>query len=648
MRLREAGARLDAVQKSRPFKIVASLVVVGLAVAFFASYLVARQAPGSEIARMIAEIEAAGEAPASEGEDAGTPAADRTIVDTGLRAAQRVLQGGSVVQGVAIGTAAVSALAIAVIWLGLGLTYLGLSVVAVGVAFGVGRLAGLEGLARLGVGVTVLGASFTVLIRLAGLLLSGPGPTLAVARNVLAEAVRAKVSLVFVVVLLVLLAALPQWLDPQQPLRYRVQSFLQYSSGGAFWIVAMLTLFFSASTVTLEQRDRVIWQTVTKPVASWQYILGKWLGVVTLAAVLMAVCATTIFLFTEYLRSQPAAGEDSAYVASDGAAISDDRLVLETQILAARVPILAANPFEKSDPEFIEAVEKYIEDQKLREPSFGDTPSRRQEVIDDLYKSATDAYRAIEPGRAERFSFRGMGPAKRDGSPLTFRYRVDMGSNRPDQTAKVTFVFNRSGQIVRECGLGNWHTISLTPAAIGEDGTVEVIVYNADLETGFVNPLTISFPRDGLEISYSKGSYRGNFLRVMLVLLLKLAFLSMLTICVSTFVSFPVACLVSIGVFLMAESSGFLKEALENYSTVDREGKMMVLQSVASWIATGVQRIFDIYAGLKPTTRLVDGRLLSFGTMSGGMAVLGVWTVVLYGAAVGIFRKRELATYSGQ
>jgi hypothetical protein len=643
VKLREWLARADAIQKSTPFKVVASIVIVGLAIAFFASYMVARHAPGSEIAGAIAELErAAAEAPQDQ------QGSDRTVVDTGLRAAQRVLQGGSVVQGVAIGTVAVSVLALAIVWLGLGLTYIAMGAFAAGVAFGLGRLGGFEGVARLGLGVTILAACFTVLMRLAGLALSGPGPTLAVARNVLAEAVRIKVSLVFVILLMLLMAILPLMLNPEQPLRYRVQSFLQYATGGSFWVIAMLTLFFSASTVTLEQRDRVIWQTVTKPVAAWQYILGKWMGVVTLATVLMAVCATTTFLFTEYLRSQPAMGEERAYVAQGGGVISDDRLVLETQILAARKAILFNPPFEKYEPDFVQAVEKYIKDQQVREPTFGESPARRQEVIDDLYKTATDAYRAIEPGRAERYMFTGLESAKRSGSPLTFRYRVDMGSNRPDQTAKVTFVFNRSGQIVQETGLGNWHTISLTPAAIADDGTVEVIVYNADLNTGFVNPLTISFPRDGMEISYSKGSYRGNFVRVMLVLLVKLAFLSMLTICVSTFVSFPVACLVSIGVFLMAEGAGFLKEALENYSTVSKDGDVLILQTIATWIATGVQWVFNIYGELKPTGRLVDGRLLSFGTMAGGIMVLLVWTTALYGAAVAIFRKRELATYSGQ
>lgn len=648
MRIRELMGRADRLQKSTIFKVVASIVVVALGIAFFTSYMVARHAPGSEIAEFIAEMERQVSAASAEGENAAEGAAggDETVVDTGLRAAQRVLQRGSVVTGVAVGTLAAVGLALAIIWLELGLTYLALGVVTAAIAIPLGRFGGLEGLSRLAIGLTILAAAFTALMRLARIALSGPGPVFAVARNVLAEAVRIKVSLVFIVLLMFLLASLPMLLNPEQPLRYRVQAFLQYATGGTFWVVALLTLFFSASTVTLEQRDRVIWQTVTKPVAAWQYLLGKWLGVVTLAAVLLAVCATTIFLFTEYLRSQPALGEDRAYVASGDAVISDDRLVLETQILAARVAVPPRATLSKSDPEFVAAVERYIERERVRDPNFGDNPERRRDVLEDLYKSAVAAYRSIEPGDWERFWFDGLGRARRGGEALTLRYRVDMGSNRPDQTARLTF-FVDGTSLVRESGLGTWHTISLTSAAIDENGTVELIVINGDPSAGIMNPRTISFPNDGLEMSYSVGSYRGNFARVMVVLLVKLAFLSMLTICVSTFVSFPVACLVSIGTFLMAEGAGFLKDALENYSNTDREGNVLILQTIATWIATGVQRIFSIYADLKPTARLVDGRLLSFGQMSAGIGVLAAWTGILYLIAVAIFRRRELATYSG-
>ncbi len=646
MRIRELFRRADALQKSRLFKIIASLVVIGLAIAFLVTFVVARNSPGSDIAGLIAESERqlADAAVQTPGEARG----DATVADTGLRAVERVLRGGSVLTGVAVGVASAAGIALVVIWLGLGLTYLALGAVAVLVAWPLQRYLGMPGLAQLTLGLTALAASFTALMQGARILLSGPGPVCAIARNVLAEAVRMKVSLVFIVLLLVLLASLPLLLSPDQPLRYRVQAFLQYATGGAFWVVAFLTLFFSASTVTGEQRDKVIWQTVTKPVASWQYLLGKWLGVVTLGAVLMAVCGTTIFLFTEYLRSQPARGEDQAYVASDGAAISEDRLVLETQVLAARLAIGPTMPVQKSDPDFQKAVQGYIDNERVRDESFATDPARRAEVENDLYKSVLDAYRAIEPGKWETFNFIGLQRARAMGAALTLRYRVDMGSNRPDQTARLTFVVNQAGQIVRESGLGTWHTVSLTSNAITPDGKLELIVLNADGETGTMNPYTISFPRDGLEISYSVGSYRANFVRVMLVLLVKIAFLSMLTICASTFVSFPVACLVSMGMFFMAESAGYLKDALESYSTTTTKGQTLYLQTVATWIATGVQRVFAIYADLKPTTKLVDGRLLSFSSMSAGVAVLLGWTLVLYGAAVVIFRRRELATYSGQ
>lgn len=646
MSIRDFLRRADTLQKSRVFKAVASLCVVGVAVALFVTYMIARNAPGSEIAEQIAMLEQ--RASEQRGADPDGPRGDASVVDTGLRAVERVLRGGSVVTGVAVGAASATGLAIVIIWLGLGLTYLGLGAAAVLIAWPLQRYLGMPDLAQLTIGLTVLAASFTALMQGARIVLSGPGPVLAIARNVLAEAVRMKVSLIFIVLLLLLLATLPLLLNENQPLRYRVQAFLQYATGGAFWVVALLTLFFSASTVTGEQRDKVIWQTVTKPVAAWQYILGKWLGVVTLGVVLMSVCGTTIFLFTEYLRSQPARGEDAPYVASGGDVISEDRLVLETQVLAARIAIGPTMPVSKSDPDFQRAVQTYIDNERVREPDFAKDPERRDQVESDLYKSLLDAYRAIEPGRWETYRFEGLDRARSRGAALTLRYRVDMGSNRPDQTARITFVVNQTGQIVRESGLGTWHTVSLTSNAITPDGTLELIVLNADGETGYMNPNTISFPRDGLEISYSVGSYRSNFVRVMLVLMVKIAFLSMLTICASTFVSFPVACIVAMGTFFMAEGAGYLKEALDSYGTTDVKGNTLYLQTVATWIATGVQRVFAIYADLKPTTRLVDGRLLSFTSMIGGVFVLGVWTLALYGISVLIFRRRELATYSGQ
>jgi hypothetical protein len=125
----------------------------------------------------------------------------------------------------------------------------------------------LRGTARLLGGAVALTAAFTVLMAAMRVLLSAPGAMFAVAKNVLAEATRLKITLVFIVLLIFMLAALPGLMDPASPLRYRVQSFLQWGTGGAFWIIAILTLVFSVSTVAFEQRDKIIcWASGS---ASW-------------------------------------------------------------------------------------------------------------------------------------------------------------------------------------------------------------------------------------------------------------------------------------------------------------------------------------------------------------------------------------------
>ena len=50
---------------------------------------------------------------------------------------------------------------------------------------------------------------------------------------------------------------------------------------------------------------------------------------------------------------------------------------------------------------------------------------------------------------------------------------------------------------------------------------------------------------------------------------------------------------------------------------------------------------------LQPVKRLVDGRLLPWSSVSVGIGVLLAATGVLYAIAIAIFKRRELAIYSG-
>ena len=105
--------------------------------------------------------------------------------------------------------------------------------------------------------------------------------------------------------------------------------------------------------------------------------------------------------------------------------------------------------------------------------------------------------------------------------------------------------------------------------------------------------------------------------------------------------------LVAVGVFLTAESASFLTTAVDRFGTTDQLGNPEPWRIPIFYIGSAVAWVFRIYAELKPVTRLVDGELLTFGHVLRGVAVLSSWIVVLYGAAVLKFRRRELAVYSG-
>ena len=64
-------------------------------------------------------------------------------------------------------------------------------------------------------------------------------------------------------------------------------------------------------------------------------------------------------------------------------------------------------------------------------------------------------------------------------------------------------------------------------------------------------------------------------------------------------------------------------------------------------VAQAVSSLFSVYADLRPTGRLVDGRLLSWADAARGVSVLAIASTILYFAGVWVFRRRELAIYSG-
>ena len=652
---------IDRVQRSTVFKIIASVVILIAAASVFTAFAInsaiassdelagfveqgsAGATVGGEVSSIPGAARPGGRSPASL---TGDPTTDQVL--------DQLLAGRSDLGGLAVGLSISAALALVIVWIGLGITFFVLVLTAMIAQRVLVNQLGMELIGRLLFGVTILTIAFIALLRGARLLLSSADPTLAIASNVLQEAVRLRLSMVFIVILILGLSGLPMVLDEQTELRYRVQAFLQYAMGGSFWVIALLTLTFGVATVAFEQRDKVIWQTITKPVSPFRYIVGKWLGVTILAGILMAVCSAGTFLFVEYLRDQPASGEVIAFEATGSVPISTDRLILETQVLAARRGVGPERPFRADSDEFREAVESYIMQERIADETFAADPRIRSRVEQDLFKNVNDAYFSIGPGQFRGYEFTGLASARDQGLPLVLTYRVDAAGNRPDVTYWVSFGLPDGSVVNREVGLGINHTITLSPNFITSDGSLQILMYNGRAgmdQSGFIirpNPNSISIPPSEFEISYRDGHYGWNFARIAVVLWIKLAFLAAIAVWGASFLSFPVACLVAIGVFLMAESTGFMSEALGLYGIKDSDQNIQIHRVLSYGIAHAVNTTFSVYNDLRPTQRLVDGRVLSWGTLAGGLGTMALIAGAFLGLATVAMRRRELALYSGR
>ncbi len=637
--IRSLLAAANLLQKTKRFRVVATIVVALAAGVTYSVWFADAVGEGRAAARA---FEALGRPSA---EDA---AANAPVLTADLLRAQLSSANAWVAVGVATGAATL--VSIIVIWLGLALTYLALGAVAGAIGFLMYSFESTRPIGQVLLGAIALTGSFTVILQAARAALGGRTPILAIARNVVDEAVRMKVSLLFILALVALLAAMPRLLDADQPLRYRVQSFLQYTSALTFWMLALLTLFFSVATVAFEQRDRLVWQTMVKPVTPLAYLAGKWLGVMTLNLALLGVASTGVFLFVEVLRNQPARGEAAPFLMEDGKpGVTPDRRLLETQVLAART----GATFEEPEVDLDRAArlaQNRLEDALQRDFSLRDSPPRQREFLrevqNEIIKEAKEQYRSVPPGGQRTYVFSGLRGAVTLDRPLTVRYRIDSGGNDPSELYRVTFL-TPAGAIAQQTPLGISTTFDLSPRVIDENGDVSIIVINGDPQIGVTNPFSFRFPPDGFELLYTAGTYEANFLRITATQWIKLGLIAAVGIAAATFLSFPVACLLALLVLFAAESSSFLLESLEEFPIFSDTGELDWVALFMNLVARPIASVFKVYSELRPTAKLVDGRLIGWTELAGGVAVIGAWSAGVLAAGWAIFRKRELAIYSG-
>ena len=193
---------------------------------------------------------------------------------------------------------------------------------------------------------------------------------------------------------------------------------------------------------------------------------------------------------------------------------------------------------------------------------------------------------------------------------------------------------------------------------IQDDGTLIISIANA-----YRPPLSgrdfgsLNFEREDFELLYKVGNFEGNFLRAMLLTGLKLAFLAMLGVCCSTFLSFSVACLLSFTVFIAGSLGPYLADALSIWyppstASMDWSNIALVVKWAFQWFIKGVAEVvvwsLQGFGELSATRFLVEGKFIGWGAVLGGALRIGlVWSGITLLVGYLVMRSRQLAIYSG-
>ena len=189
-----------------------------------------------------------------------------------------------------------------------------------------GVLGAMYFLARQMLATAIVVAGLTVPIQ-AGLLLT-IGPLRAMATQTFRQCIRMKVAVAFIVLLAGALAIIFTQMKGDGTLAGQLRTLLSYGMGVIAFLLSVMTILLGAGLVCNDIRLKTIFSVATKPIPRWQYLLGRWMGLVMVDLALLLPSAGVVYGMAQYFRYQ-----DSV----NGVPVAPrDRLAVETEVFTAR------------------------------------------------------------------------------------------------------------------------------------------------------------------------------------------------------------------------------------------------------------------------------------------------------------------------
>lgn len=446
----------------------------------------------------------------------------------------------------------------------------------------------------------------------------------AIAKNTIAQALRMKVAVLIILLLLVMLPMMAMITEGDGSLKGKLQTFVSYGLSLMSLMLCMFTIAISSYLLANDIKRKHIFLVVTKPVMRFQIICGKFLGVVLLDIFLLAVFAVMIYSGTKLI---PRLSD-----ASDA-----ERALVQRQFFTARKELTSYVDEEKLDTL---AMRAYLRLEKVNQ--LPETMTKKQ-ILKELRNQEVLKSRAVEVGTEKAWVFDNVGPLG-DGETLFIQFKYEAATTPP--SGKIVGQWAVGDDRQRLKGIEEWKTeiysvqrrdktrtlgeFEVPADCVAEDGRVAVMFKNP-----YVNNTTV-MPKD-IKLLYRSGSFEGNYIRAVLLVLTRLIFLAALGVSLSTWLSFPVAIFVCIVFFFVGTFYGFI---FESFGTMSLNANVVYSLTIKPllWLIPK----FD--GDHNPSQFIISAKLLNTELLARiYLVTVFMKSMILLLFGMLIFRRREIA-----
>jgi ABC-type transport system involved in multi-copper enzyme maturation permease subunit len=448
-------------------------------------------------------------------------------------------------------------------------------------------------------------------------------------------ALRFRLFLVIAVLLLAAVVGLPILIKDDGTARGFTQILLTYTLSAITGLLGLSTLWLSCGTLARDIEECQIQVVATKPIARWQIWLGKWLGIVTLNAALLAISGACVFGLLQWRAAKLPAAEQK---------------VLREQVLVARGSARPQNPVAEIDAE----TRQVLQDRLKASPELAHSADL-PEVEKQIREQVKAFYQIVPPGayRVWRIDLGSRKDSLRD-RPLQLRIKFNSATGGRGGTFAGVWQVGDSQKMQpwqsaqMSLSPDTFHEFQIPANLLDDKGVLTIMFLNVNRDTVLLFPV-----EDGMEVLFPEGGFALNFARGLGIIFCWMALMAAIGLMAASFLSFPVAAFFSLAVLAVVLSSGTLAETVASGSVgAGNAEKGIAGHSAADVVLIpmfkGILNVVSLAKGFSPIDSLSSGRAITWGELG---AAFGQIVLVLGGltGVIGIvlFSRRELATAQG-